>query len=165
MNILRFGIRSELTLLAAMTLTPGCTLPMTPPAQSSGPAISREGVQVAVVGQLCTQSNDYGDDIDSDHANIEVKVEVRNATTEPAIVDRNNFRLVAPDNGALDPLTFGRDRPLEVKGGQTRSFELRFQPYGTNQCLHQMQLNATSGVILRDKVVRLSGVSFIPWSA
>jgi hypothetical protein len=165
MNILHFRIRSGLTLLAAMTLTPGCALPLAPPAKSSGPAVSREGVQVAVVGQLCTQSTDYEDDIDSDHANVDVKVEIRNTTTDPVTIDKDRFRLVARDNSALDPLTFGRDRPFEVKGGETRSFELRFQPYGTNQCLHGMQLKANSGIVIRDKVVPLSAVSFVPWSA
>ena len=165
MNTLRFCRHGALPLAALLALAPACALTLQPAARNSGPAVSREGVQVAVVGQLCTESSDVEDDLDSDHAGIILTVEVRNTTAEPVTVDRDRFLLLAPDNRSLSPLRIGRYRPQSIGAGEVRSFELRFEPYGWNQCFHQMQLRANSGVILGDKVVHPGPVSFVPWRA
>ena len=161
MNTLRFCYHGALPLAALLALAPACAT-LQPAAQNSGPAVSREGVQVAVVGQLCTQSNDFEDDIDSDRASIEVTVQVRNTTAELVMVDRDRFLLQGQDNDSLRPLWFVRGRPQPVGAGQTLSFDLRFEPHGLNQCFHQFRLRANSGVILGDKVIHPGPVSFIP---
>jgi hypothetical protein len=166
MTILRFCRRHVVVPLTSfLALMPACALTLPPAARNSGPAVSSEGVQLAVVGQLCTESNDVEDDLDSDHAGLLLTVEVRNTTNEPAMVDRDRFLLVAPDNGSLSPLTIRRHRPQLIGAGQSRSFELHFEPYGWNQCFHRLQLRANSGVILGDKVVHPGPVSFVPWRA
>ena len=165
MHNLRSAARSELPLFTILALTPACALTMPPPARSGGPFASPYGLQVAVVGQLCTQSNDFEDDLDSDHADVQVKVEVRNASVDAVTVDRDNFRLIAPDNPALEPLTLGRETRLTVKGGETRSFEPRFQPYGWNQSQSELHLEATFGVTVRDKIVQIGAFHFVPWNA
>jgi hypothetical protein len=166
MTILRFcRCHAVLALASVLALAPACALTLPPAARNSGPAVSREGVQLAVVGQLCTESSDVEDDLDSDHAGITLTVEVRNTTNEPAMVYRDRFLLFAPDNGSLSPLAIRRHRPQLVGAGQARSFELRFEPYGWNQCFHQLRLRANSGVILGNKVVHPGPVTFVPWRA
>ena len=162
MNTLRFCRHGALPLAALLALAPACALTLPPAARNSGPAVSREGVQVAVVGQLCTESSDVEDDLDSDRASIILTVQVRNTTNEPATVDRDKFILLAPENGSLSPLMLRRHRPQLIGAGQALSFDLRFEPHGLNQCFHQFRLRANSGVILGDKVVHPGPVSFVP---
>ena len=78
----------------AILSAPACA-PLQLPYKSGGPA-SREGVELVVTRQSCTQNVDpdfYGPDLVEEV----VEVQVRNATSSPLTVQRDAFRLIAPD--------------------------------------------------------------------
>jgi hypothetical protein len=140
-------------------LAPACT--MRPPVQSSGPAISRDGVQLAVTSQQCTQTVEP-DNQGSDLVEEIVEVQVRNASASPLTVRRDAFHLVAPDGTALTTQTWRAFDPLTVEGGQTRTFELRFMTRGSLACAREMTLDADTAVRLRERVLDVGGVRFVP---
>jgi hypothetical protein len=79
------------TLLLA-TLAPACGLQ--PPIQSSGSAVSKEGVQLRVLRQSCSetvQPKQPGNDL----VEVIVEMKIRNVMSEPIRVHRDGFRLGA----------------------------------------------------------------------
>ena len=151
-----FGLVSLCTLI----LAPACAS-MRPPAQNSGPALSTEGVQLAVVKQSCTQTQEP-DQPDNDLAEAIVEVEVRNSAPDAVTISRTAFRLLTPDGFALKTRTWGSADPLVLKGGETRAFEMRFMSRGSLECGRELQLDPGTGICLGGKSVKMSAVSFVP---
>jgi hypothetical protein len=147
----------------ALALAPACA-GLVPPARSSGPAISPQGVQIAVVKQQCTQTQEP-DQPDNDLAEEIVDVQVRNVAAGPVMIVRTDFRLLTPDGFALKDATWGSADPLVVNGGDTRVFELRFMSRGSLECGRELELDAGTGVSLGKTPVKLSTVRFVPRSS
>lgn len=138
----------------------GCVA-MTPPAQNAGPALSDKGIQVAVVRQSCSQTQEPDEDgWDLVEANIEVQV--RNGAPAPATVQRDKFRLLSPDGAALKTMTWGAADPLTVAGGASQTFDLRFMTHGGLECAKEMRLDLDSGIKLGESPVAFQPVSFTP---
>jgi hypothetical protein len=154
------ALRSVLTASLALSLAPACA-GLAPPARNGGAAVSREGVQVAVARQGCSQTvepeqpgNDLVEEI--------VEVEVKNPNAAPLTVHRDAFRLMTPDGSALETMTLRAADPLTVAAGETRRFELRFMTRGSLQCAREMSLDADHAVVLADRPVHVDPVSFTP---
>lgn len=146
--------------LLALAPAPAC-LSLRPPAESSGPALAREGTQVAVTRQRCSETvepeqpgNDLVEEV--------VEVQVRNAASTPLTVHRDAFRLVTPEGYALATSTLGAADPLTLAAGETRAFELRFMTRGSLACAREMRLLAGRALVLRDGPVEVGPVRFIP---
>ena len=146
--------------LATVTLTPACAS-MRPPAQNSGPTLSTEGVQLAVLRQSCTQSQEP-DQTGNDLAEAVVEVQVRNAAPAPVTIRRTAFRLLTPDGFALKTMTWGSADALVLAGGETRAFEIRFMSRGSLACGRELQLDPGAGVCLGGKSVKMKAVTFTP---
>ena len=144
----------------AVGLAPACA-PLRLPYKSGGSAASREGVELAVSRQSCTQNVDpdfYGEDLVEEV----VEVQVRNATSNPLTVQRDAFRLISPDGHGLKTMTWRAVDPLPLNGGETRNFELRFMTRGLLQCTREMKLDADAGVRMNGRPIELGAVSFQP---
>jgi hypothetical protein len=148
--------------LATMILAPACA-GMRPPAKNSGPALSREGVQLALLKQSCTQTQEP-DQPDNDLAEAVVEVEVHNSAPDAVTIHRTEFRLLTPDGFALKTRTWGAADPLVLKGGETRAFEMRFMSRGSLECSRELQLDPGAAIFLGGKSVKMNAVSFVPSS-
>jgi hypothetical protein len=146
--------------LATLILAPACAS-MRPPAQNSGPALSREGVQLAVLEQSCTQTQE-ADQPRDDLAEAIVEVEVRNSAPDAVTINRTEFRLLTPDGFALKTRTWGSLDPIVLRGGETRAFEMRFMSRGSLECSRELQLDPGTAIRLGGKAVKMKGVSFVP---
>ena len=144
------------TLLAAAGS--GCAL--TPPFKNGGPAVSQEGVQVAVTRQRCDQ-DDEPDWYGSDLVEAILEIQVRNATSTQLIVHRDAFRLVGPEGIALKPQTWRCADPMTINGGATGTFELRFMTRGGLECAGEMSLDVEGGLALPAGAVKLGSVRFV----
>jgi hypothetical protein len=149
--------------LAASILAVTSACALKPPVRNSGPSISREGVQLAVVKQRCQQLSDP--DQTEDLAELIVEVQVHNPTSVAATVRRGEFRLIGDDRFALKTSTGGASEPLTVAPGSDQSFELRFMARGAFECAKELRLDPGGGVISRDHPVDLPPVRFVAWRA
>jgi hypothetical protein len=86
----------------------------------------------------------------------------RNGTSAPVGVQRDGFRLGAPDGSAIRTSTWFAKDPLSVGPGQTQTFELRFMSRGGLSCSQEMALESPSAVIRGTTPVTLGAVKFIP---
>jgi hypothetical protein len=166
MTIVRLVIRTIASTLTGLAAPAAVALALAscalrPPVQNSGPAVSREGVAVAVTRQGCTQTVEP-DEPGNDLVEAVLEVQVRNATSAPLTVHRDAFRLVTPDGYALETATFGAVDPLVLASGENRTFELRYMTRGSLQCSREMTLVAASGITLRDRAVEIGAVRIVP---
>lgn len=148
-------------MVAGLFLVTGGCAAMKPPARNGGAALSDKGIQIAVLGQSCSQTQEpdqYGWDLVEET----VEVGVRNDSTEPATVHRDRFRLLTPDGYALRTITWRSADPLPIPGGSNESFQLRFMTRGGLECRKEMRLDADAGITLRERPVAFQPVSFTP---
>jgi hypothetical protein len=149
--------RLSLVLSLAASSLSACALK--PPVRSSGPAVSHDGIALAVVQQRCEQTKepDWQDDL----VEVLVRVQLHNPTSEAATVQRTDFRLIGDERFALRTLTWGAAEPVSVPPGSDRTFELRFMARGAVECRREMRLDAGGGVVTRNGPVRLPAVTFL----
>jgi hypothetical protein len=148
--------------LLLATLAPACGLQ--PPIQSSGSAVSKEGVQLRVLRQSCSetvQPKQPGNDL----VEVIVEMEIRNVMSEPIRVHRDGFRLGAPDGSAIKTSTWFAIDPLIVDAAQALTFQLRFMARGGLSCWREMALEAFSAVTKGTVPVEIGAVRFIPGHA
>jgi hypothetical protein len=149
----------SLTPILVAALAPACAL--TAPARNSGPAVSREGVQLAVVKQRCEQLRepDQSDDL----AEVVLEIQVHNPTREAATIRPTDFRLIGDERFALKTSTWEAIHPITVDAGTDRTFDLRFMARGAVECAKEMRLDPGAGVLTKDQPLKLEPVRFVPW--
>ncbi len=148
----------HLTTMVVFLVGTGACATMKPPATNNGPALSSNGVQVAVLRQLCAETslNAYETWIDET-----VELQVRNGSPNPLRIHRDKLRLLGPNGGVF---TAGAS-PTElvtVANGETQTFEVTFTAHGQLECTNAMQLDPGAGITSQDSPVALPPVSFVP---
>ena len=152
-------VSSSLILIIAVTLS-ACA-PFRQPVQSSGPVISRSGVEVSVKRQSCSQSKEP-EWPDADLVEEILEVEIHSPVATSLAVHRDAFRLVTPDGFALRTLTWGARDPITIGSGETRSFELRFMTRGSLDCAAPMTLESADAVRGAGTMSPLGAITFTP---
>jgi hypothetical protein len=151
----------ELAFTLVLALCPACAS-LGPPARTSGPSVSPEGIELVVAAQSCTQSTDT-DWPDEDLAEAVLDVRVRNGTDAALTVRRDDFRLVTLDGYVLRASSWDAAKPLVVVGGETRAFELRFQSRGSLTCDRELRLDPRAGLVVGRRPASVEPVRFVPW--
>ena len=147
------------TSVALAALAPACALH--PPVQNSGAAVDPSGVEIAVIGESCTET------VETELPGVNlveatIQVQVRNAAPPPLVIHRDAFRLRGADGRAIPTTTWNAGEPLSIEAGQAGTFSLRFQSRGGLSCTKPMQLEASAGITKGAEPVRIGAVSFTP---
>jgi hypothetical protein len=150
---------TSFVLIMAVTLS-ACA-PFRPPVQNSGPVIARSGVELSVKRQSCTQSKEP-EWPDADLVEEIVEIEIHSPVATSLAIQRDAFRLVAPDGAALRTVTWGAREPISIGDGETRSFELRFMTRGILDCAAPMTLESADAVRGAGMTHPLGAITFTP---
>ena len=159
MNQRRSGHRFLFAGLAA-AFFPACAH-LAAPARNGGPTRSAEGVELAVAGKSCAETQEpdwYGDDL----AELTLQVRVRNPTNAPVTIHREDLRLLVPAGGALRTISWRAAEPLPVAVGETKAFEIRFMSRGVLACGAAPELETRGSVTMDDKVLPTGRIAFTP---
>jgi hypothetical protein len=144
--------------IAVFLVGTGACVTMKPPAVNNGPAWSSNGVQVAVLRQVCaeTMRNEFETFIDET-----VELQVRNGSPNPVRIHRDRIRLLGPYGGVYTTGASATDF-LTVGSGETQTFEVTFTAHAELDCNKAMQLDPGAGITSQDAPVALRPVSFVP---
>ena len=137
---------------------PACALQ--PPIQN-GAAAAKDGIQVAVRRQSCSQTVEP-DLPGNDLVETTVEVEVRNGAQAPISIHRDGFLLGAADGSAIRTSTWFAAEALSVEPGQAQIFQLRFMARGGLSCSKEMALEPSSAVLKGTEPINLEAVKFVP---
>jgi hypothetical protein len=147
--------------LALAGLAPACALK--PPVENSG-ALAKDGVQVSVVGQRCTETVEP----EWPGANLVetvVELQVRNAGAAPVTVRRDQLKLRGGDGRKVPSGGWCAADPISIDAGQSKTFKVQFMTRGGLSCTKPMQLDAESGITMGAAPVQVGAVTFVPSKA
>jgi hypothetical protein len=157
---------SRATLLVVTTLgatTAAWACGLRPPVRNSGAVTTPDGVQVAVLGQGCSQTVET-DLPGNDLVEMTVQIEVRNKTSEELGVHRDGFRLTGADGRSIPTSTWFASRPMSLSPQQVQTFELRFMSRGGLSCSKEMTLESPSAIVRRTGPAKIGAIRFVAWA-
>jgi len=158
-QISRLSLIHALMVIAIGVGCAGCAA-MVAPARSSGIALSEEGIQLAVVGQVCKQSRSTSAS-SPPLLDATLAIEVGNPTPDLVSVYPDRIILVAPGGISVRASAPQGGNPLSVEGGTTVPVTLHFTVAGAN-CSQEMQLDAGSALQSHGRAVTVSAIRFLP---
>jgi hypothetical protein len=135
------------------------------PYQTSGPALSKEGVQIAIVGDRCyvnRSGEQYPTSVSDDELHLNVNVQVKNDSNQVAWLSPAAFQLVenkAGDRIVMHPHESGT---LSMSPGETKVLSLDFDQEGDVDCHHGLALEAPRAVAIEGTQIALSPIQFRP---
>ena len=157
-NVISRAILVGVTTLGATTVAWECGL--RPPVQNSGVVTTPEGVQVAVLGQSCSQTVEPelpGNDL----VEMTVQIEVRNGTSQALGLHRDGFRLTGADGRSIPTSTWFASKPISIAPHQVETFELRFMSHGGLSCSKEMTLESPSAIVRGTEIAKIGAIRFV----
>jgi hypothetical protein len=130
-----------------------------PAYQNSGPSIE-DGVKVAIVGQSCSQHHDSNFEFD-DFVDLDLDLEVCNATHAPVTIHRDMIRVIADDGIAPSPLTWNAVEPIQVEPDSIQRISVRYMNRGSLQCRGPLDLDLKNAVRRGGTPLALAPIHFV----
>jgi hypothetical protein len=149
------------------------------PYQTSGKALSDQGVQVGIAGVRCsvvpkgaligavgaedTYVNRVGDPVietptDDDRVSLAVRLQINNHSEQVAEVAEGHILLAEADLPETRAATPERAKVIEVLPGQLKKVRLAFMPPGVADCHHKFDLDLASSVGLAGTPIPLGRI-------
>jgi hypothetical protein len=134
------------------------------PYRSSGPAVSKEGVDIAIAGERCfvnRSGEQFPTAIDDDRLSLDLRLQVKNEGTHPAVLSLDRFRVSENTRGertVMWPLESGA---LALAPGETKTLSLAFEQDGELDCHHDMALEASGAIATEGGQVDVQPIHFL----
>lgn len=154
---------TRVTILAITTLgvtSVALASGLRPPIKNSGAVTTPDGVQVAVLGQSCSQTVETdlpGDDL----VEMTVQIEVRNRTAQALVLHRDGFRLTGADGRSIPTSTWFASKPVSIAPRRAETFELRFMSHGGLSCSKEMTLESPSAIVRGTEIAKIGSIRFV----
>jgi len=148
--------------VAVLVITASCGY--TSPYRSSGPAVSKEGVQVAIVGERCyvnRSAEDFPTTVNDDQLNLAMRVQIKNKASHTAALSLDNVRLAETTGGAQTLMVPRESESLSLLPGATTVVSLDFEQSGTLDCHHEMALDVGRAIKIEGGEVGLQPIRFL----
>jgi hypothetical protein len=149
---------------AAVILAAGCAY--TAPYQSSGPALSEQGVQVGIAGIRCYVNREPDPMIETgsndDQVGLDVKLQISNYSDQVAELEEGHLRLTDADVARPKAASPERSRIETVLPGETKQVRLAFIPEGASDCRHNFALELADSVDVDGSPIPMSPIMFEP---
>jgi hypothetical protein len=119
------------------------------PYRSSGPSVSKEGVQIAIAGERCfvnRSAEEFPTTVDDDQLNLDLRLQIKNDTNRMAVLSPERvllFETVRGERTVMRPLESGA---ISVGPGETKVVSLDFEQSGQLDCDHEMALETQDAV-------------------
>jgi len=154
---------SRLSLLGVCALATSCGYAS--PYQSSGPAISKAGVEIRLTGERCyvnRSGEQFPTTVDDDRLHVEVNLQIANTSSKPAQVALNHFELAEGAQAERVVMAPSEADVLTVSPNETRTVALDFEKGTSLDCRHDFSLFAKDAVILEGRPVDVAAIDFQP---
>jgi hypothetical protein len=149
--------------LVAAGLTASCGY--TAPYQTSGPTLSKEGVQIAIAGEQCyvnRSSEQYPTAVNDDELHIAMNLQVKNESNHVAVLSLDSLQLA--QDSKSDPLVMHPQESgsVSLSPGETKLVSLDFERQTGLDCHHGLALDTQGAVVIEGKPVNLASIHFQP---
>jgi hypothetical protein len=155
-------IQRSIILTAALGFVASCGYAA--PYSSSGPAMSKEGVNVAIAGERCfvnRSAAQFSTTVGDDRLNLDLRLQIRNEASHTAVLSLDRLRVSETTGGerqVMQPLVSGA---LELAPGETKMVSLDFEQEGELDCHHDMALEAAGAIAIEGAQVNVGPIHFL----
>jgi len=135
------------------------------PYQTSGPALSKEGVQIAIAGDSCyvnRTGEQFPTTVDDDELHLSVSLQVNNESNHVALLSPERFQLVENQAGNRIVIHPHESGVLPVQPGETKMVSLDFDQQAELDCHHGLALEAPGAVAIEGTLVAIQPIQFQP---
>jgi hypothetical protein len=149
--------------LIAAGVTASCGY--TAPYHSSGPALSREGVQISLTAEQCYNNRfdeQYPTALSDDELHVGVRLNVINRSNHVAILVPAAFQLEENEGNEHTVMRPAETGSLSLPPGQSTDLILNFAEEAKYDCRHDLVLDAHHAIALEGKPVHLASIHFLP---
>jgi hypothetical protein len=135
------------------------------PYRSSGPSLSKEGVQIAIAGERCfvnRSGEEFPTTVDDDRLNLDLRLQVKNDTNHVAVLSEDRVLVSELVRGQRTAMRPREADALSLQPGETKVVSLYFEQAGELDCHHEMALEPQGAVAIDGKeVVKLEPIHFL----
>jgi hypothetical protein len=139
----------------------------TAPYETSGPALSKEGVQITVAGEQCylnRSTEEFPTTVDDGVLHVGLKLQVANHSDRPAVVSRDGFHLEETMGSAHAVMQPEQSGSVTLSPGQSTELLLDFTHASEMglDCHQDLALNAGGAVAIEGRPTTLASIRFQP---
>jgi hypothetical protein len=119
------------------------------PYTSSGPSLSKEGVQISIAGERCfvnRSAEQFPTTVDDDRLNIDLRLQVKNDTDHVAFLSEGRVLLSEIVRGERTAMRPREANAISLQPGETKVVSLHFEQSGDLDCHHEMALEPQGAV-------------------
>jgi hypothetical protein len=133
------------------------------PYHSSGPSLSKEGVQITIAGERCfvNRSAEQIPTFSDDRFNLGVRLQVKNESSHVVVLSPDHILLSEVTGGERTVIQPREAEALSLQPGETKLVALDFEQSGTLDCHHEMALETQGAVAIEGKQVSLDPIRFL----
>ena len=135
------------------------------PYTSSGPSLSKEGVQIAIAGERCfvnRSGEQFPTTVDDDRLNLDLRLQVKNDTKKVALFSPDRVLLSETVSGERTVMRPREFEAISLQPSETKLVSLDFEQSGKLDCHHEMALEPQGAVEMDGgQVVKFEPIRFL----
>ena len=135
-----------------------------PPYTSSGPSLSKEGVEIVIAGERCyvnRSAEQFPTTVDDDQLNLALRLQIKNKSNHVAVLTPDHVGLsetVAGEHMVMHPR---ESEAISVQPGEAQTISLNFEQSGALDCHHTLALEAAGAVEIEGGKVSFEPIRFL----
>ena len=134
------------------------------PYTSSGPSLSKEGVEIAIAGERCyvnRRAEQFPTTVDDDHLNLDLRLQVKNESSHIAVLSPDRVRVSDTLDGERMVMQPRESEAISLQPGETKIVSLDFEQSGALDCHHDLALEAAGAVEIEGGKVTFAPIRFL----
>jgi hypothetical protein len=134
------------------------------PYSSSGPSLSKEGVEIAIAGERCyvnQSAEPFPTTVDDGILNLALRVQIKNRSSHIAVLTPDHVSLsesVAGERMVMHPR---ESEAISIQPGETQTISLNFEQSGALDCHHNLALEAAGAVEIEGGKISFEPIRFL----
>jgi hypothetical protein len=134
------------------------------PYTSSGPSLSKEGVEIAIAGERCyvnRSAEQFSTTVADDHFNLDLRLQVKNASSHVAVLSPDHVRLSETVGGERMVMQPRESEAITLQPGETKIVSLDFEQSGRLDCHQDLALETAGAVEIDGGKVSFEPIRFL----
>jgi len=156
------GFQNSVFLSAVVIGTASCGY--VAPYTSSGPSLSKEGVEIAIAGERCfvnRSAEQFPTTVDDDHLKLDLRLQVKNESNHIAVLSPKHVRLSETVGGERMVMQPRESEAISLQPGEVKMVSLDFEQSGALDCHHELALEAAGAVDIEGGKVNFEPIHFL----
>ena len=134
------------------------------PYSSSGPSLSKEGVEIAIAGERCyvnRSGEQFPTTVDDGYLNLDLRLQIKNKSSLVAVLTPDHVGLSETVAGERIVMHPRESEAISLQPGETQTISLNFEQSGTLDCHHDLALEAADAVQIDGGKVSFEPIRFL----